>query len=127
MWIKNSMIKSFSLEFNERPKAKARPRATKTGHVYTPKTTSEAEARLAAAWQEAGGPLLEGPLEVHLAYSPDSVIITVHPSPHSSKTLTGDLDNYIKLTLDALNGVAWADDRQVVRLMAMKVDRLDNS
>jgi Holliday junction resolvase RusA-like endonuclease len=35
------------------------------------------------------------------------------------------LDNYVKLTLDALNGVAWEDDRQVVRIRAVKVDRIE--
>jgi Holliday junction resolvase RusA-like endonuclease len=50
--------------------------------------------------------------------------VTVVPSPHNAKTLRGDLDNYIKLTLDALNQVAWVDDRQVVRIMAVKVDAI---
>jgi Holliday junction resolvase RusA-like endonuclease len=35
------------------------------------------------------------------------------------------LDNYVKLTLDALNGVAWADDGQVVRIHAVKVDKVE--
>lgn len=30
----------------------------------------------------------------------------------------GDLDNYVKTISDALNGLAWLDDRQVVRLDA---------
>ena len=31
-----------------------------------------------------------------------------------------DLDNGIKAILDGLNGIAWADDAQVVRLLAEK-------
>lgn len=31
-----------------------------------------------------------------------------------------DLDNYIKGTLDALNGIAWADDKQIVGIYASK-------
>ena len=32
-----------------------------------------------------------------------------------------DLDNYIKVVLDALNGIVWRDDAQVVRVEARKV------
>ena len=34
--------------------------------------------------------------------------------------LRGDLDNYIKTILDALNGVAWDDDSQVVKIIGIK-------
>lgn len=34
--------------------------------------------------------------------------------------LRGDLDNYVKTVLDALNGVAWDDDSQVVKITAIK-------
>lgn len=34
--------------------------------------------------------------------------------------LRGDLDNYVKTVLDALNGVAWPDDSQVVKITAIK-------
>lgn len=30
----------------------------------------------------------------------------------------GDLDNYVKAISDGLNGIAWQDDRQVVKLFA---------
>ena len=52
---------------------------------------------------------------------PVSVAITLHPK----RTKQGnayksrmDLDNCVKVTLDALNGVAYRDDSQVVRLVA---------
>jgi Holliday junction resolvase RusA-like endonuclease len=35
--------------------------------------------------------------------------------------LRGDLDNMVKTALDALNGKAWADDRQVVKISAVKL------
>jgi Holliday junction resolvase RusA-like endonuclease len=34
--------------------------------------------------------------------------------------LTGDIDNYAKSILDALNGVAYADDKQIVSLYLEK-------
>lgn len=38
----------------------------------------------------------------------------------------GDLDNVLKAALDALNGVAWADDSQVVELHAKRRDDKHN-
>ena len=72
--------------------------------------------------REQVGKQIEGPVEVMVVYSPSCTLLTVVESPHNAKTLRGDLDNYIKLTLDALNKVAWEDDIQVVRISAVKVD-----
>lgn len=38
----------------------------------------------------------------------------------------GDLDNVLKAALDALNGVAWQDDSQVVELHALRLDDKHN-
>jgi Holliday junction resolvase RusA-like endonuclease len=37
-----------------------------------------------------------------------------------------DLDNLAKFTLDALNGRAWLDDRQVMELVLSKIARSNN-
>jgi len=116
----------YTMVVDVKPKVKARPRATKTGRVYTPATTLEQEKIIAGAWQDQIGETITEPVEVTLVYTPDSTTVHVTSSPHNSTTLRGDLDNYIKLTLDALNGVAWVDDKQVVRISAVKVDRLEN-
>ncbi len=119
------LMKTNTVTIQRRPKVKARPRHNKKGQVFTPKSTLDEEDFVAEAWQEQVGEIMEGPLEVTLFYSPTETILHVTSSPHSAKTLTGDLDNYVKLTLDALNKVAWEDDKQVVRINAVKVDKND--
>jgi crossover junction endodeoxyribonuclease RusA len=58
---------------------------------------------------------------------PMSLTIMLHPrakkdgSPSKSRI---DIDNSIKAVCDALNGVAWHDDRQVVRVVAEVSDPL---
>lgn len=66
-----------------------------------------AHAAFVAGWRVCDGPV--------------AVALTFHPKTtkqgRASETRL-DLDNVIKVTLDALNGVAWVDDRQVVKLLA---------
>jgi crossover junction endodeoxyribonuclease RusA len=38
----------------------------------------------------------------------------------------GDLDNVLKAVLDALKGIAWNDDEQVVRIVATRWEDRDN-
>lgn len=60
----------------------------------------------------AGMPKFEGPVAVSIALHPKLTKRGV------ASLARMDLDNCIKVTLDALNGVAYRDDSQVVRLMA---------
>ncbi len=104
------------------PVAKARPRITRAGHAYTPSATVQAEHRIQQqVSHEWRSPLLlGGPLAVHV------VVHLLKPkSAPKKKTIwpvtRPDADNYGKLVLDALNGILWRDDSQVVDLHIKKV------
>lgn len=101
-------------------RGKGRPRfARATGRAYTPADTLTAEQRIQAAAYAAGLAPLDGPVRVHVA-------AIAAPAPSWSKRKTAaalalrydmrkpDADNVLKLVLDALNGIAWRDDVQVV-------------
>jgi Holliday junction resolvase RusA-like endonuclease len=101
-------------------RGKGRPRFVKaTGRTYTPKETVKAELRIRAAARAERVEPLNGPVRVH--------VIAVGGVPKSwskrkrEEALAAhfdmrkpDGDNVLKLVLDALNGVAWHDDVQVV-------------
>lgn len=87
--------------------------------MYTPQATLEAEELIAMAWRRAGGPLFEGPVSMRIEYDKLGQTITIQEAQHTSK-MRGDLDNYIKTSGDALNGVAFTDDKQVVHLDCSK-------
>ena len=91
------------VELPGEPVAKGRPRFAR-GHVYTPDKTRIYENSLALAARLAmrGRTLLEGPLTV-VVYAFRSIPPTRRP----------DADNHLKI-LDALNGICWKDDAQIV-------------
>ena len=95
------------------PLPKQRPRFSQ-GHAYTSKATHAAEARVASAFVEHGypmGPPLTGPVKFVARY-------------YRKNNVTADLDNCVKLSTDALNGLAWVDDKQIKSIRAdMHVDR----
>jgi crossover junction endodeoxyribonuclease RusA len=92
---------------------KQRPRRSKTGVIYTPKESKQAEMLLRAQWRMAP---IEGPLHVKLVMDDESVSVQITPRDAAESKMRGDIDNYAKTVLDALNGIAWEDDRQIKSL-----------
>lgn len=99
------------------PIAKGRPRFSRSGRCWTPKGTRDAEKSILGHVLASEHPYWETEaLTVGLVF--------YIPRPKSIKrdypTSRPDLDNYVKLVLDSLNGILWKDDSQVISLAATK-------
>lgn len=102
------------ITFNIEPTPKGRPRLGRYGNTYTPAKTKAAEEAIQWAWH---GKPMEGPLRVSLRFyfkRPKNCLATFKPT-------RPDIDNLVKLVCDALNGLAWKDDGQIVLLEAYKL------
>ena len=90
--------------FPGEPVPKGRPRSSMSGRTYTPRRTKDADDairwELQAQWMK---PTSE-PVQVALYFH--------------CKSQTADLDNLVKLVLDAAQGFLWENDRQVCRIVA---------
>lgn len=118
------------LTFDFPPVAQARPRATRFGkgiRLYDPKQVHVYKAQLAqsAQFMYHDEPL-DGPLKVTIRF-----FRNVQQSDSKKKQrqkaqgiikpiVKPDLDNYVKSTLDGLNGILWVDDNRIVELNTSK-------
>lgn len=100
---------AFEFEVPGEPLSKARPRVVR-GRAFTPETTLRQERRVAEAYP---GAMLEGDLCVECVF-------------YAGTAVRRDVDNQLKLVLDALNGVAYEDDHQVKQIHAT-VKRVEKS
>lgn len=111
------MIASFLVK--GKPKGKGRPRFTKFGGVYTPKDTMDYEKLISAEFSKTRG--ING---WSLDVSGEAIEITIVSCFKSKKEpweLKPDVDNILKVFMDALTGVAYADDKQIVISHVLKV------
>ena len=118
-------VRTVSIEGH--PVPKGRPRVFR-GHAVTPKRTQQAESQLQAMYriQNPGKEPFTGPVEVHCIFC--MPIPKTWNKQKKERAAQGwlrcavrpDLDNLVKLVLDALNGIAYADDAQIVRIHAFK-------
>ena len=108
-----------------RPRGKGRPRFG-NGRTYTDKQTLEYERLIACRAAEAMPcPAVETPVIVRIVVYkgiPVSWSKTRRQRAMMGGEIPGkpDLDNVAKAVLDALNGVAYVDDVQVVKLTVSK-------
>lgn len=90
---------------------------------FIDKATAQAERDVLGCWIDAGEPRLDGPVQLlitlvierpkgHFRKGGELAAEGLrHPYPENQKP---DVDNALKLVMDALNGRAWRDDVQVV-------------
>lgn len=87
------------------PVPKGRPRLG-NGHVFTPAKTREAEETFKWRLKAAKAKLFDMPVKVEMHF-------------HRSDNRLCDLDNLVKLCWDAMQGVCYQDDSQIVELHAV--------
>ena len=108
------------------PCGKGRARATiRAGHatMYTPAKTVNYEALVKmCALQQRKGELIKGPVALHItavfgipkSWSKKKLAQFAAGETVDYVTKKPDIDNIQKIIADALNGVVWVDDSQVV-------------
>ena len=112
------------------PFGKQRPRHNRrSGVTYTPRETRDRERHIVAEYRrQCGGEQIEADKYVVLhvdAYYPIPTSATKKRREQIAAggvypTVKPDIDNVLKLVEDALNGVAYADDKQIVSVAARK-------
>ena len=98
------------------------------GRVVTHPSTEATQYKRDAAWIARGAGLvepLEGPIEVELVLHPvEPKDAAVRARKQGPSWVFGvrclDVDNAVKVALDALQGVAYANDKQIVTLLVQK-------
>lgn len=106
------------------PVAKARPRFnTKTGVAYTPKRTRSFETIVREVAYNKIVDVLTGPVRMEIVFCfprPKNKIWKTKPMPREWKLTRPDWDNLGKSVCDALNGIAYIDDSQIVDIRIRK-------
>lgn len=129
-------VRAFALCVPGQPEGKARARVVrnrKTGdvHSFTPRKTEVAEGEVRRQWENKGQPRIDGPVSLCITlvmerprghFRADGVTLNTeglrHPRPERQKP---DVDNALKLVMDALNTRAWPDDVRVVSASVSRV------
>lgn len=124
-----SNMKSLTVWFPIEPVPKQRPNFSRSKKAYTPKKTREYEKKIADYFKTYPNRIKfekDIPLAINLVFG-----MPIPKSASKSRkeamfegiikhTKRPDVDNMAKAVLDALNGLAWEDDSQIVRLSVTK-------
>ena len=103
---------------------KRRPKFTRKGKAYDPKANKSEARAIREAWEEQVGEWKsDGPIGVAIDVFRKLPKGRPKRVESESDTFKPDVDNIAKAVLDALNGVAFEDDSQVVRLRCSKHPR----
>lgn len=110
-----------------KPMGKQRPRVMRNGITYTPKETVNYETLIKQLFAVGGHVgIFEGPLKMRVkAYfeiskSTPKKNIPLMIQGQIRPTKKPDMDNIIKIIADALNGIAYHDDSQIVQAYVEK-------
>lgn len=118
-------MREITFEVKGKVVGKARPRFTQ-GHTYTPTSTRLYERAIRQAYEAAGGEMFTGCVEIE-AEAVSGIQKSATKKQRLSR-LSGaelavtkpDIDNVLKIVMDALNGVAYADDACVMSVRIIK-------
>ena len=111
------------------PQGKARPRfSQKSGTVYTPAKTVRYERLIRKAFLDAGGNAIpsdcyvgitvDAYFQIPKSYTKGKRLACQHNINRPAKK--PDIDNSLKAVLDALNKVAYEDDKQVIEVPVVR-------
>lgn len=112
-----------------KPIGKQRPRFSRLSHsVYTPDKTVKYEQRIAEAYTAAGGKCIPDDCYVCVSVSAFFPVPKSYSKVKRKACIDGDIrpdkkpdvDNVLKVVLDALNGLAYEDDKQVIEALCRK-------
>jgi len=114
-------MKAMTIEIPGEPIAQPRARvSTRNGvsRAYVPASHPVHAYRQAIAltWRRAVGRMFLGPLRVTI----ELTFTRPKSSKRSHHTVRPDLSNCVKAVEDSLNGIAWADDSQIVEEISRK-------
>lgn len=109
-------LTDLTFTINHRPVPKSRVRFTKSGHAYTPTKTRN--------YENVVGFTAKSAMKGVSANQRDDLFVRANFYVNPT-TRRGDLDNYVKSLLDGMNGVAFRDDQQIVRIEARITRKTD--